>query len=162
VDRPPPTAIRLETLPSASIRFQTDNKRFQRAIFLGLCDLFCNFALRGGPIRPHKKNEFLGKLCYALSTLILSLKYLKVKLPPTPINPNPKCILSTKVSLNSTQAYPVQGVGFSQQGMQQKSPSHPESFREGLFVYSAKCLAAGLFKYSLVKWKFINTCDCYF
>jgi len=46
---------RLESIPNASIRFQTDNKRFQRAIFLGQWVLFCNFALRGGPVRPHKK-----------------------------------------------------------------------------------------------------------
>ena len=45
---------RLESVPNASIRFQTDNKRFQTAIFLWLGDLFSNFALRGGPIRPHK------------------------------------------------------------------------------------------------------------
>ncbi len=39
---------RSESIPNVSIRFQTENKRFQTAIFLGLGDLFCNFALRGG------------------------------------------------------------------------------------------------------------------
>jgi len=46
----------------ASIRFQTDNKRFQTAIFLGLGDLFCNFALRGGAGTAPQKIEFQGQL----------------------------------------------------------------------------------------------------
>ena len=131
MDRSPPTAIRLEMLPSASIRFQTDNKRFQRAIFLGLCDLFCNFALRGGPIRPHKKNEFLGKLCYALSTLILSLKYLK--LSPTPINPKPNCSQSTKAS--STKYPSVSGARrrFQSTGNVTKKPLSSRKLSGGAF-----------------------------
>jgi|688.fasta_scaffold94306_2 hypothetical protein len=47
---------RLESVPNVSIRFQTDNNRFQTAIFLGPSDLFCNFALRGGAgTAPQKK-----------------------------------------------------------------------------------------------------------
>jgi hypothetical protein len=64
---------RLYSIPNASIRFQTDNKRFQTAIFLGLGDLFCNFALRGGADTAPRKIEFQGQLGSNLLDFIIHI-----------------------------------------------------------------------------------------